>query len=645
MPARVRSRHGTRDVATAAIVAIALAVGLSVVSQPLLVSDGSAARFAPDEAAGMTADATYGCLPKPTPTPTPKPTPRPTPVPTATPYVEPQGAVEGMADRSALTAVVAGADLPVSVGTADAPPPPGIAGIDISKYQRQVDLDAAAGSGIRFVFAKATQGTTILDDWYARNVRGARKAGMYLGSYHFFDYRKDGVDQADWFIKAMRDTGADMNVLPPVVDVECLSTLGKANQGYARTQLRALADRVYQRTGRMVMIYTSKSMWSRVTGNDPTFGDHPLWVACWSCSTPHIPVGWTDWDFWQHGPRTIPDPQPGDPTNTRKVDGNVFGGGSLAPYKSRPMVVAGGAADTMGGALGVQLRGVDGALVRTSIQESGGWSSWQTRASASTVTLTGSAGTRTVRVQGRDARGTNGPIFSDTIRLLPSEPRVTARALRLITGSVTPSGRLPMRAEWRLDGSLATVATRSVDVRCDDRSVLTLSNAITGIAAASTGQKSLQARTGERCTIVVRALDANGDTMDSHTLRRTVRLLDDDASSVRYSSAWRRRGATGAYDGHTTTSTRTGSRARFTFTGDQVALLATRGPGRGRVRITIDGRVVATVDLRASSTSMRRIVFARSVGTGTHTLEVTHIRRPDGRVGRVDIDGFVTTRP
>src|SRR5690349_22517964 len=57
VPARVRSRHGTRDVATAAIVAIALAVGLSVVSQPLLVSDGSAARFAPDEAAGMTADA------------------------------------------------------------------------------------------------------------------------------------------------------------------------------------------------------------------------------------------------------------------------------------------------------------------------------------------------------------------------------------------------------------------------------------------------------------------------------------------------------------------------------------------------------------------------------------------------------------
>jgi len=100
----------------------------------------------------------------------------------------------------------------------------------------------------------------------------------------------------------------------------------------------------------------------------------------------------------------------------------------------------------------------------------------------------------------------------------------------------------------------------------------------------------------------------------------------------------------GAYDGRTTTSTRKGSRARFTFTGDQVALLATRGPGRGRVRISIDGRVVATVDLRASRQALRRVVFARSLAHGTHTIEVLHVKRAGGTVGRVDIDGFLYTR-
>jgi len=76
-----------------------------------------------------------------------------------------------------------------------------------------------------------------------------------------------------------------------------------------------------------------------------------------------------------------------------------------------------------------------------------------------------------------------------------------------------------------------------------------------------------------------------------------------------------------------------------------VGLLATRGPGRGRIRIRIDGQAVATIDLRAPSTSVRRVVFARSLKNGEHTIEVLHIKRPDGRTGQVDIDGFLLTRP
>jgi GH25 family lysozyme M1 (1,4-beta-N-acetylmuramidase) len=639
--------HGLAGVAT---VAIALAALLSIASQPLLVSDGRAARIAPDEATGMTADATYGCAPRPTPTPTPRPTPRPTPTPTPSPIVELQGEAGRIGDRDTLTALAVGADVAVPPDVSDAPPP-GIAGIDISKYQRAVDLEAAARAGIRFVFVKATQGTTILDDWYLRNVRGARRAGLYLGSYHFFDYRKDGTAQADWFVAAMEQAGADMNVLPPVVDVECLSTMGRSNQGYARAQLRAFADRVYRRTGRLVMVYTSKTMWSRVTGNDPTFGEHPLWVACWITSNPDgcargplLPVGWTSWDFWQHGPRSIPAPTPDDPDRTRKVDGNVFQGASLAPYKSRPMVVEDGAEETMGGELRLQLRGVDGYQIRTSTQESGGWGPWNDQRSASAV-LSGSPGMRTVRVQGRDRRGTTGRIFRDTIRLLPSEPRVTARALRLTTGTVTTGRRIPLRVEWRLGGTLATVATRAVDVRCDERTVLELRAGVAGPSAAGTGTASVRARPGERCELEVRALDADGTTMAGHAIRRTVRVLDDDAGSVRYTSRWRRLTTAGAFDGRTTTSTHAGGRARFTFTGDQVGLIATRGPGRGRIRIRVDGRTLATVDLRASSTSTRRVVFVRSLGQGTHTIEVVHIKRSDGRTGRVDIDGFLFTRP
>jgi hypothetical protein len=252
---------------------------------------------------------------------------------------------------------------------------------------------------------------------------------------------------------------------------------------------------------------------------------------------------------------------------------------------------------------------------------------------------------RTIRVQARDARGTTGPIFRDTIRLLSSEPTVRAQALRITTDVVTTGGRIPLRAEWRLGGTLATVATLSVGVACGDRQALSVTAPLAGPSAAGVARASLRARSGDRCELEVRALDADGGTMAGHSLGRTVRLLDDDASAVRYTSAWRRYATKGAHDGRTTTSTRAGSRARLTFTGDQVALLATRGPGRGRIRVAIDGRTVATIDLRASKTSLRRIVFARSVAKGTHTIEVRHVKRAGGSVGRVDIDGFLYTAP
>jgi hypothetical protein len=141
----------------------------------------------------------------------------------------------------------------------------------------------------------------------------------------------------------------------------------------------------------------------------------------------------------------------------------------------------------------------------------------------------------------------------------------------------------------------------------------------------------------------VSALDADGDALAQRTSVRTLRAVDDRSSMVRYSSGWRRSPVRSALGSGTRSTTRAGSRARFTFRGDQVALVATRGPGQGRIRILIDGRKVRDVNLRAASTNRRSIVFARGLTNGRHTLEVRVIRGPDGRSGRVDIDGFLYT--
>ena len=338
------------------------------------------------------------------------------------------------------------------------------------------------------------------------------------------------------------------------------------------------------------MIYTSRTMWDKVTGGDPTFGGHPLWVACSiksSSSTcpdrPILPVGWSSWTFWQHGPARLPD--------GRKVDGNVFGAArprwacsSRDPWwwrvtRRAPRAVRWGSssgASTVSACERPSTRpgdGVRGARVRRRPRF-----------------LDGAAGMRTIRVQGRDSRGTHGLVFSDTIRLDRGEPRVTARRVRLMTGTLRASQpRIPLRVEWVLSGTLGGVATRTVEVRCDGRRVLRLSDAIGGPATTGSGRAALRARSGDRCTVAVRALDAGGAPMASHTSVRSVAAVDDDARALHYSRGWAHRLAHGAYEGGTTSTTRPGSRLRYTFTGDQVALVATKGPRRGRIRTSSTG--------------------------------------------------------
>jgi hypothetical protein len=84
-----------------------------------------------------------------------------------------------------------------------------------------------------------------------------------------------------------------------------------------------------------------------------------------------------------------------------------------------------------------------------------------------------------------------------------------------------------------------------------------------------------------------------------------------------------------------------GSSASYTFTGRSVAWLTDKSPERGQATVSIDGSVVATVDLQASSKILRVIVFSRSWPTsGQHTIRITVLGTPANRP-RVDIDALL----
>jgi hypothetical protein len=88
-------------------------------------------------------------------------------------------------------------------------------------------------------------------------------------------------------------------------------------------------------------------------------------------------------------------------------------------------------------------------------------------------------------------------------------------------------------------------------------------------------------------------------------------------------------------------STQAGATATLEFTGRSVAWISTRATNRGKARISIDGSVVKTIDLRAGITKQQQVVFAYSWATaGDHTIEIEVLGKPSSRP-RVDLDALI----
>ena len=190
-----------------------------------------------------------------------------------------------------------------------------VKGVDLSHWN-SVTAAGVKAAGQSFVYHKATQGTSMIDDRYASQAAAARKVGLKVGAYHFFDWRINGTRQARYFVAAVNARGGFHGRLRPVVDVECSSRLGKPVQATVKVRLRAFLTEVHRLVGVRPIIYTSIHEWQTMTGGSSAFGDHRLWSAEWGKTAPlELPPGWTKWTFWQYG---------GVKVQGKNVDGNVY---------------------------------------------------------------------------------------------------------------------------------------------------------------------------------------------------------------------------------------------------------------------------------------------------------------------------------
>lgn len=191
-------------------------------------------------------------------------------------------------------------------------------GIDVSKYQGDIDWFRARSSGVGFAFIKATEGGDYADERFRDNWDGARAAGVARGAYHYYYFCRPALEQAAWFINHVP---RDASALPPVLDLEwthksrtCTYRPDPATvRSEALTFLQALT--VYY--GKRPVIYTTVDFYA--DNQLWALEGYPFWLRSVAGHPSEVYPG-QRWAFWQY-------------TGTGVVDGiegmtdlNVFGG-------------------------------------------------------------------------------------------------------------------------------------------------------------------------------------------------------------------------------------------------------------------------------------------------------------------------------
>src|ERR1700722_3611381 len=173
-----------------------------------------------------------------------------------------------------------------------------IHGIDVSKYQGDIDWNAVKASGVKFVWIKATEGGDHADEKFTSNWAGAKSVGIPHGAYHFVYWCRPPSEEVSWF---EQNVPIEDDSLPPVLDVEAPPASQTCHRHLEResaiADMKVMLEEMERHYGRRPVIYTSVDFFEAIL-SDGAFSDYPIWVR----STKHHPsvrYGSRKWHFWQ----------------------------------------------------------------------------------------------------------------------------------------------------------------------------------------------------------------------------------------------------------------------------------------------------------------------------------------------------------
>ena len=171
-------------------------------------------------------------------------------------------------------------------------------GVDVSRWQGEIDWRALKKQGANFAYIKATEGDDHIDPSFAANWRAAGKAGIARGAYHFFYWCSVAEVQADWFI---RNVPKEKGALPPVIDVEwnahSKTCRNRPSRSVVLAKMKVFMTKLERHYGQQPVIYTAPDFYRDNLQGE--FKSHSFWLRA-VAEHPNKVYPGRDFAFWQY---------------------------------------------------------------------------------------------------------------------------------------------------------------------------------------------------------------------------------------------------------------------------------------------------------------------------------------------------------
>ncbi len=174
-----------------------------------------------------------------------------------------------------------------------------IYGVDISDYQRGIDLAQVAREGYEFCVVKATEGpygdgTSTPNPSYGTQIHAAASAGLLTGAYHWL-VETPAEAQVDLFLEAVGDVSGKLIM----VDYEAYPHFPSLSPTMAT--LRAFVTELRSRIGdHPILVYAGQGYW---TSPPPNGSIQDLGVTTWDAYYPLHPQPGLGSVLYQQGKR------------------------------------------------------------------------------------------------------------------------------------------------------------------------------------------------------------------------------------------------------------------------------------------------------------------------------------------------------